>query len=53
MKLTTSGQLSHNFGPSSSSNDDTETLQPVILALLIIHKSICKCCGIIGHKADA
>ena len=51
--LTTSGQRSHNFGPSYSTNNGTETLQPVIAALCIIHKSIWKFCGRIGHKADA
>ena len=51
--LTNSGHLSHNFGPSSSSNNDSETLQPVIADLRMRHKSICECCGRIGHKADA
>ena len=51
--LTTSGQRSHNFGPSSSINNDTASTQPVIEALCMIHKSICKCCGMIRHKADA
>ena len=31
--LTTSGQRSHNFGPSSSSNNNAETLQLVSAAL--------------------
>ena len=51
--LTTSGQRSHNFGPSYSSNNDAATLQPVIVALRMRQKSICECCGRIGHKADA
>ena len=32
--LTTSGQRSHHFGPSYSSNNDAENLQPIIVALL-------------------
>ena len=31
--FTNSGQRSHNFGPSSSSNNDAETLQQVIADL--------------------
>ena len=50
--LTTSGQRSHNFSPSYSINDYTETLHPVISSLCMIQKSICKFCGSIGHKAD-
>ena len=34
--LTISGQRSYNFGPSSSTNNDTATIQPVIPALQII-----------------
>ena len=30
--FTNSGQRSHNFGTSSSTNNDTETLHPVISA---------------------
>ena len=51
--LTTSGHRSHYFGPSSSSNNDAENIQPVIAALLMRQKIICECCGRIGHKADA
>ena len=51
--LTTSGKCSHNFGPSSSRNNDAENLQPVIVALHMIQRSIYECCGGIGHKADA
>ena len=51
--LTISGQRSHHLGTSSSTNNDAETLQPVISYLLIIQKTICKYCGSIGHKADA
>ena len=51
--LTTSGHHYHHFGPLSSSNNDTETLQPVIAALRMRQKSICECCGRIGHKSDA
>ena len=40
--FTTSGQHSHNFGPSSSSNNDSATLQPVISALCMRQKSICE-----------
>ena len=50
--LTTSVQISRHFGPSSSTNNDTETLQPVIAALHMIQKSIFECCGRIGHKSD-
>ena len=49
----TSSQRSNNFGHSSSSNNDAATIQPVIEALRMIQKSICECCGRIGHKADA
>ena len=51
--LTTSGHRSHNFGPSSSSNNDATTLQPIIAALRMRQKRICECCGIIGQKSDA
>ena len=39
--LTTSGHRYHHFGPSSSSNNDAENLQPVIADLHMIQKSIC------------
>ena len=51
--LTTSGQRSHHFGPSSPRNNDAATLQPFIAAICMRQKSICECCGRIGHKADA
>ena len=51
--LTTSGQRSHYFSPSSSINKYAENIQPVIAALRTRQKSICECCGRIGHKADA
>ena len=51
--LTTSVQRSHNFGSSSSTKNDSETLQTFILALRMRQKSICKCCGRIGHRADS
>ena len=51
--LTTSGQRSHHFCPSYSSNNDAETLHPVIAALCMRQKIICEFCGRIGHKADA
>ena len=51
--LTTSVHRYHHFCPSSSSNNDEATLQPVIAALRMRQKSICECCGRIGHKADA
>ena len=51
--LTTSGQRSHHLGPSSSRDNDAATIQTVIVDLLMRQKSICECCGIIGHKADA
>ena len=50
--MTASGQRSHNFGPSSSTNIDTETLQPVIASLRAWQKIICEWYGRIGHKAD-
>ena len=50
--LTASGQRSRHFGHLSSSNNDAATLQPVISALRMIHKSICGLCGRIGHKSD-
>ena len=51
--LTNSCQHSHHLGPSSSIKNDAVTLQPVIAALCMRQKSICECCGRIGHKADA
>ena len=51
--LNTSGQHSHHFGPSYSTNNDTAYLQPVIAPLRMKYKSIFECCGGIGHKADA
>ena len=51
--LTTSGHRSHTFVSSSSSNNDATTLQQVIAALRMRQKSICECCGRIGHKVDA
>ena len=50
---TTSGQRSHNFRPSSSTKNDTASLQPVIAALHTRQKSICEFHGRIGHKPDA
>ena len=50
--MTTSGQRSHNFGPSYFIKNYTESLQPVIAALHMRQKIICECCGIIGHKSD-
>ena len=51
--LNTSGHCPHHFSPSPSSNNYESTLQPVIEALRMRQKSICECCGRIGHKADA
>ena len=51
--LTTSGQISYHFVPSSSTKNDAETTQPVIAALHMRQKSIYECCGRIGHKPDA
>ena len=51
--LTTSGQRSHHFVTLYSINNDTAYLQPVIADLCMRQKSIFKCCGSIGHKADA
>ena len=53
MTFTTSVQRYHHFGPSSSINNDTETLQPVIADICMRQKRICECCGNIGHKDDA
>ena len=51
--LTNSCQRSHHFIPSSSSNNDAATLQPVTATLRTRQNIICECCGIIGHKSDA
>ena len=51
--LTTSGHHSHHFVPSSSTNIDTSTLQPVISDLHVRNNLICECSGKIVHKADA
>ena len=51
--LTTSGHCSNSFCPSSSTNNDTETIHPVISGLRIRQKIIFKCYGRIGHKADS
>ena len=51
-KLTTSGQISHHFVPSSSNNNYIKNTQPVIATLIMRQKTICKCCGRIVHKAD-
>ena len=51
--LTTPGQPSHHVGPSFYTNNDTENLHPVISALHVQQKTICKFCGRIGHKDDA
>ena len=50
--LTTLGQRSHHFSPSSSIKNDAETIQLVIAAIRSRQKSICEWCGRIGHKAD-
>ena len=51
--LTTSDQRSHNFGPSSTINNDTATLQSFIAALLMRQNGICEWYGRIGHKVYA
>ena len=51
-KLNTLGQRSHNFGTSSSINNDTTTPQPDIADVRTRQKSIWYCCGRIGQKAD-
>ena len=50
--LTTSVQNSQNFGPSSSSKNDTETIQVVILDHCVQQNTIWKWYGIIWHKTD-
>ena len=52
-KLTTSGQQSHNFGPSTSIDNNTTSLHPVLSYLCMIHKSIFDLCGSIIHNAYA
>ena len=52
-KLTTSVHNSHHFGPSYLIKNDTSYLHPVITALRMIQKILCKCWGSIVHKADA
>ena len=52
-KLTTSGQISHNFGPLYSANNYKSTLHPVIAYLRFWQKNICEYCDKIGHKDDA
>ena len=49
--LTTSGQRYHHFCNSYLINNDTESLQPVIVDMGTIQKSICEFCGRIEHKA--
>ena len=39
----------HHFGPPSSINNDTETIQPVIAALHMRQKSIFECYERIGN----
>ena len=51
--VTTSGQRSCHFGPSSLINNDTASLQPVIESIRTRQNIICEYCGIIVHKADA
>ena len=51
--LTNSGQFSHHFSPSYSTNNDKSYIQPVIADLRMRQKSICKLCGISGNKSDA
>ena len=51
--FTTSGQHYHNFSPLSSINDDSETIQPVIVDVRKVQKSICGYFERIGHKSDA
>ena len=51
--MNNSGQRSHNLSPSFSSNKYAENLHPAIAALRMKQKSICECCGRIGHKDDA
>ena len=51
--LTTSGQQSHDFSPSSYTNNYTKNLQPVIEALHMRQNIIFECCGGIGLKTDA
>ena len=50
--LNTSRQHSRHFFPSSSTNIDTETLQPVIASLHILQNIIWEFYGTIGHEVD-
>ena len=52
-KLDISGQSYHPLNPSSSIKNDAATIQPVIAAICTRQKSICECCGRIGHKSNA
>ena len=51
--LTTSGNISHHFGPSSFIKNYAATLQPFNADIRMRQKIICECCGRIGHKSDA
>ena len=48
--LISSGQRSHHFGTSSSTNNYTSTLHPPLTDTRIRKKVIWKWCGIFGHK---
>ena len=50
--LTTSSQRSHHYGTSYSINNYTSSIQTVIAVLLTRQNTICKHCGMIGHKSD-
>ena len=50
--LTTSGQRSQYFGPSSSTNNYKATTQPVIEAIRVQKNWIYEFCGRIGNKDD-
>ena len=52
-KITTSVQRSHHLIHSPSINNYIASLLPVIAALRMIQKIICKVCVRIGHKDDA
>ena len=49
--FTTSGQRYHHFSPSSYINNDAEYIHKFLAAIHTRQRSICKCCGRIGHKA--
>ena len=51
--FTTSVQRSHHFGPLSSTNNDTTTLNPNIASLCVQQKILFKLCRRIVHKADS